>query len=135
MRIAPITTNYITRNNNVKNNVKFSGLYDDSDEKFERTKSEVNSAAMLVGLTVLATMGIGGALLLDNKKANNEEFCEKVEDIYHANNIQKDTFTIKDMTDDNKPDLILYKNDGSIVVIDIANQQVLEKNDDLTPVE
>lgn len=135
MKIAPITTSFTPRNNNIKNNnIKFSGYYG-SDEYFKKEKSATDAAAILMGVTLASVFVGAGALLYDNKKDNSEKFRKEVENIYQSNNIQKDTFTVKDMTDDDKPDLILYKKDGSKVVIDIANQEILEETNNLTPIK
>ena len=137
MRIAPITTGFATKAASFaprNNNINFSGYYG-SDEYFEKEKSAADAAGILMGLTLAAVFVGAGALLYDIKNNNSEKFRKEVENIYQSNKIEKDTFTVKDMTYDDKPDLILYKKDGSKVVIDIANQEILEETNNLTPIK
>ncbi len=123
MKIAPITTNYITRNNNVK----FTGEYTYKDI------SEAKSKGLNVGLPFGGFIGMVLGILVGCglNIFENKQFSEKYDKVINSEDIQKDTFTVKDITGDEKPDLILYQKDGSKIVIDIANQNILQEKNTL----
>lgn len=57
-----------------------------------------------------------------------EKNINTFQNILENNNIKKDTFLIKDMTGDNKPDLVLFKKDDSNIVIDLEQIYKTSKN-------
>lgn len=136
MRIVPITTNLATRNFATQNyNIEFIGNkdYKDIKEVVAHARKENLCIGAAFVLFIGAMLGMGITSDSNNKAA--KKFSEDVQNIYNSDDIQKDTFSVKDITGDENPDLILYKKDGSKVVIDIANQKVLEETTTLNPIE
>lgn len=135
MRIMPITNNY-----KFANNIKFSGTKKQDDYKLSKeTEKEiedyydgVNSrmANAIVGCGILSgLLAIAIGVFIGNEKSESgeqAEFLEKVEKVYNSDEIKKDTFTVKNIDEDENPVIILSKKDGSKVVVDIANKQILE---------
>lgn len=79
---------------------------------------------MLIGaLTVLGTQAARENKEQQFSKAAIENFVK----IAESDEIQKDTFLVKDVTGDEKPDMILFKKDGTRVVFDMAEGKIKEE--------
>ena len=132
---------YSTRNNTPKftANIDFMKPGDTMTlEKDEIEKvvemSRLYGGLVGFGLTVLAVSGIAACSSHEENKLE-DKFLEKVQTIYNSKGIKKDTFKVQDMTGDEKPDIILYKKDGSKVVIDLAAQEVLQETKTLDVIQ
>lgn len=127
MHISPVINNYLNYSS-----AKFTGSCNDMDDPDENLQNEVlkdtkYEPALYGALTATAIIG---ALAIASSKINDnstDKFMRNVQKIYDSEDIKKDTFTVKDITDDKKPDIILYKKDGSKVVLDIYKQQILQE--------
>ena len=75
-----------------------------------------------IGTFLFATFIVAADVQNNNKE--NARFLNKVANIAASDSIRQDTFTVKDVNKDENPDLILYKKDGSKVIIDITNKKV-----------
>lgn len=135
MNISPVTNNYLK-----SNPVKFTG----KDE--EEWRDLVFQCDKVKGENLLKGMGIGTGFTLVGviaglitkaglKNSETEDFVNKVQTVSVSRDINQNKFTIEDMTNDKKPDLILYKKDGSKVVIDMANQKILQETKSLDIIE
>ena len=102
---------------------------DTYDEKFFQRAERIANTNVILGGLIGFMLGSGITFhYLDKQNNNNKEnFLEKVQTIYNSKDIKKDTFKVEDITDDNKADIILYKKDGSKVVIDLAKQNILQE--------
>lgn len=63
---------------------------------------------------------------LEQSRENINKICDKYELMYELNKTKRDTIIIEDVTGDNFPELILYKNDGSKVAVDIQDAKKLD---------
>lgn len=50
--------------------------------------------------------------------------AELANDLYQ---VKQDTFALKDITNDGIPELLLYKNDGSVLILDIKDSKKLTR--------
>jgi len=128
IRITNFTPNYALTNNR-NPNIKFTGdndeeIYDREGAKRISQISHMNG--FLVGLCISALFGL---FVNHTNTTKSKEYLDNVNELYNSDEIKKDTFTVKDVNEDDKPDIILYKKDGTRVVLDFYNNKILqEKN-------
>ena len=123
IRAIGITPNYT----NTINHRKAISFGDDrTDEKNEKICKNISSNA--IGI-ILTTTIISMLIALGGNKQNkeSENLFDKLEKNVKSSELQKDTFMVKDVTGDEKPDMILFKKDGTKVVLDIAENKILEE--------
>lgn len=82
-----------------------------------------------VGLVLSIVLNVVSIMAHDNRQS---KLAGKLLNIYQSPEIKKDTFTVKDVTGDEEPDLILYKKDGTRVVYDIKNEQLLQETKNIS---
>lgn len=147
MKIAPIT--------NFRQNIKFTSEVDSGDLKFHKPEcynydddndeflfikpsdedDDDEPAKVCSPKGCMSSFAIGaaaaamiiGTTLGVTRCTRQNKFTEDTINLLQSDDIQKDTLLIKDVTGDEEPDLILFKEDGSKVIIDIANQNITEK--------
>lgn len=90
-------------------------------EQYENTKGCVSFIAC--GALLTAILGIAGLSGLNSSKENQQDLITNPLESY---DLRKDTLVIKDITGDEKPDIILFKEDGSKVIVDVENGKVLQ---------
>lgn len=108
-------------NNPLKKNFKSNEQHIDDDKQnsydhkqFANTITFIASMAAVTGMSIM----YGLSSWEQNKT------LDKFEKVINDSEIRKDTFLVKDVTGDEKPDMVLFKKDGSKVVFDIANGNV-----------
>ena len=75
-----------------------------------------------LGMTLLGVLfGVTGS---NNETKQTNEFIDNISKIASSDSIKQNEFSVKDMNKDNHPDLVLYKKDGSKVILDLKNQQI-----------
>lgn len=137
------------QNNTILNNIpKFTGRKEDIEQIHEYNdriaerqlwERKVTAGELTGGLAGAALASTFVALPMwtmwsDSENAH-EEFANKVQEICTSEDIKKDTFKVEDMTGDKKVDIILYKKDGSKVVLDMENQQILQETKKLDVIQ
>lgn len=125
MRITNFTPNYALTNNR-KPNIKFTGEDFNDSRKTDREQPKTLLTGCIIGMEISALFALFVDIINTGKP---KDFVDKVNELCNSDELQKDTFTVKDITKDDKPDMILYKKDGTKVVLDIYNNKILqEKN-------
>lgn len=117
------------------NRVNFGHVKNHSDKEI-KTKNNDNKTTNIVRNAIVGIAGaatIYGSYTVNSKNIDTETFYDKLDKISLSDSIKKDTFTITDYNKDKSPDMILYKKDGSKVVVDIKNQEIInaKKNDSI----
>lgn len=83
------------------------------------------------GILGFAATTLIGILLVGADSKNNqretEKFINRIDSVYKAKDINQNEFMVKDMNGDEKADFVLFKKDGSKVVIDINNKKIIEQ--------
>ena len=103
--------------------------YDIYSKDLSKAKSEGTNqgcALGVIGAALLGFMLIGAED--KNDKKQTEKFINKIDSVYKSKDIRTDEFMVKDVNDDKCADFILFKKDGSKVVIDINNRRVIDEN-------
>ena len=127
------------RSTAVHNKPAFKGFSDyDPDVDLVYTESDANALASykadqakfksgLAGFGLCMVLATGCMMMDDaDKKEKYDEFAEKVKEIASSKDVRQDSILIKDMNDDDSPDFVLFKKDGSKVIIDTKNQEITE---------
>lgn len=119
--------------NNLRTNFKAVENYDD-DEKIIKSQSPDDDIASghlintvqggLLMFSALVGLVTGMGLEKGMDSAYTKQKLENFEKVVNDPEIKKDTFMVKDVTGDEKPDMILFKKDGSKVVFDLADGKV-----------
>lgn len=109
------------------NSINFGHRKNHSDKEIENKNSDNKTTNFvrnaIVGIAGAAT--IYGSYTVNSKNIVTETFYDKLDKISQSDSIKKDTFTITDYNKDKSPDMILYKKDGSKLVVDIKNQEII----------
>lgn len=137
MQITPTnfyTKNYIPKFTGSEYTHKEDRTISQSELAHEKDNAYFVGAVLGVATCIIAA-GIGSCIAGGVGAQEQDEFLEKVQTICNSKDIKKDTFKVEDITEDNKADLILYKKDGSKVVIDIANQRILKETSKLDVIQ
>lgn len=77
------------------------------------------------GLLSVAGMYKCGHDTLEQSRENINKICDKAELMLELDQVRHDTFMLEDVNGDCLPELILYKPDGSKVVLDIQDSKKL----------
>ena len=110
--------------NNDDENVDYQ-TYKRDIERAESYGTEKGCFTGIIGAALVMGIMVG---LSENKSSKaTDEFVSTIDSISKSEDINQNEFMVKDMNDDEKPDFVLFKKDGSKVVLDIANQQILEE--------
>lgn len=64
--------------------------------------------------------------VLEESRKNFDKISNQAELRFDLYDVKRDTLDLKDVNGDDFPELILYKNDGSAVVVDISNGKSLK---------
>lgn len=139
MNIRPVSgfsaynTNKSIFKNNLRTNFKAVENYDD-DEKIIKSQSPDDDIASghlintvqggLLMFSAIVGLITGMGLEKGMDSAYTKQKLENFEKVVNDPEIKKDTFMVKDVTGDEKPDMILFKKDGSKVVFDLADGKV-----------
>lgn len=139
MNIRPVSgfsaynTNKPIFKNNLRTNFKAVENYDD-DEKIIKSQSPDDDIASghlintvqggLLMFSAIVGLVTGMGLEKGMDSAYTKQKLENFEKVVNDPEIKKDTFMVKDVTGDEKPDMILFKKDGSKVVFDLADGKV-----------
>ncbi len=121
----------------IDDNYRDSSDSDDNDYKvdYDTYESDLKRAEIkgfnegffsgALGMTLLGV--IFGATGSNNETKQTNEFIDNISKIASSDSIKQNEFSVKDMNKDNHPDLVLYKKDGSKVIVDLKNQQINTK--------
>ena len=123
-------------NNYSSNDDDYKVDYSTYHEDLKRAETKGFNEGLMsgaLGMTVLAV--IAGAGGFSKSEEETDTFISTLNQISESDKVKQDSFMIKDMTDDNHPDLILYKKDGSKIVVDMKNKKVLEETKKLDIIE
>lgn len=97
----------------------------DNERKYGLTKSEKN--IFLAGAFLGATLGIGGTYIYQDSKVKSM-MLDAQEELQQG----VDSLIVKDLTDDDVPEIILVGNDGCSSVYDMRSKKVfLKMGDDM----
>ncbi len=131
MKIAAINVTY--PNKQYSKPLQFTGIEDSDNRKSNNNGLAVGNAAG--SALTLAVMLFGIAFGHQKTSEKYKSFLEKTEQIAASDSIKTDTFTVRDVNKDKNPDLILYKKDNSKVIIDFANQNILQEKNTLESIK
>ena len=123
------------RSNSMNNKPAFKGYDDDYKVDYKTYKNDLSQATSngVIGgsiLGIVTGLVFGGLIATDENKQNAknlDKFIYQLDSISRSKDIKQDTFMVKDMNKDKNPDFVLFKKDGSKVVIDIKNQKILQE--------
>lgn len=125
MRLTPITAKVTSQRAMLNKQPQIS--FGANDEQSKRDKSFKTYAACTAAAALL-----GGATVykcahddLEKSRENINKIFDKYELQDNLYSVKRDTIIIDDVTGDNYPELILYKEDGSMVVMDIKDCKIL----------
>ncbi|MCR5266236.1 MAG: hypothetical protein K6E29_06545 [Cyanobacteria bacterium RUI128] len=102
--------------------------YDIYKEDLKRARSHGFQEGCIAGFGATAILGmlLVGADSKNNQK-ETDKFINRIDSVYKSNDIKEGEFMVKDMNGDEKPDFVLFKKDGSKVVIDINNRNIVNQ--------
>lgn len=125
MRLVPTTTNIYSPNmmSNKKTKVSFG-----SNENRSTRDNFFNSYATYAATLALLSGAVTYKCAHDDLEASRDRLnnmFDRIELEHDLSKVKSDTLKIEDVTGDNHPELILYNDDGSEVVIDISNAKKL----------
>lgn len=119
-RISPYLVNNNCRNINFKQHNETEGMTPEQKKDYEKFCNRAEGG--FIGAFIIALGLLGVNLHKENKPRFVDEFVKTISDP----ELKKDTFTVTDITGDMKPDVILYKKDGSQVIVDVQNSMIIE---------
>ncbi len=99
--------------------------YDTYKDDLKRAEIKGFNEGIFSGALGVTLLGVLFGATGSNKEAKDkDQFINNISEIASSDSIKQNEFSVKDMNKDNHPDLVLYKKDGSKVVIDLKNQQI-----------
>jgi len=130
--ILPITTKLHNAN------LRTFGSKDKEEEEktYTYTGSQISaikgrSAGGAAMCTFLAALGLLSVATNKDEK-NTSDSLNLVSKVYNDPNTKKDRFEVRDVNNDETPEIILTKKDGSQVAIDILTGQILKAEKEIT---
>ena len=126
MKITPIyrSIKFTSQTNHPHPNPPESPWHDlMSEDDLENSSKTMNS---VLGFMAGLSLGIFATAVANN--GHNGQFAQKTIHTIESNDIKKDSIIITDITGDENPDIVLLKEDGSKVVIDLFKQQIMEND-------
>ena len=125
MNILPVKAMSVGRagtlNNRLKNNFKAE---DDTNKKENKRANDNYQLANAVSFVASMAAVTGMCAMYGMDMWDRNQTLKNFEQVANKPEIKKDTFLVKDVTDDNKPDIILFKKDGSKVIFDLVDGTV-----------
>ncbi len=110
-------------------------VVDEDGKVYKPAKNTLLNTMGASFVSVVATALIA-AVLHSDKKHQQEEFLRNVQEYVEDNSeVRKDTFTVADYNNDSIPDVILYKKDGSKVLLDVKNLKIQESVEGFRDIE
>ena len=100
-------------------------------DRYNEAKQDGKINGMFHGLYLglalpLVAFIIPEAHKLTNKLADSQNFDKEINNIMKDKTIDKDTLIVKDINDDDCPEIILFKKDGSKVAIDAIGKDIIQ---------
>ena len=126
MKISPINNNQTRITNNTKKqNPTFKGVKEFFNQDIaEFLNREVSPAA--IGLGFLGMCAIAGFAGRQSAKLNREVTTNKIGNFINSQNCDKNSLEIEDVTGDEIVDFIITRQDGSEVIYDAVEDELLE---------
>ncbi|MBP3820504.1 hypothetical protein J6G99_02540 [bacterium] len=124
-----------TFNNKINNITAFKSRYKNQTnydkDRYNEAKQYGKINGMFHGLYLglalpLVAFIIPDAHKLTNKLADSQNFDKEINNIMKDKTIDKDTLIVKDINDDDCPEIILFKKDGSKVAIDAIGKDIIQ---------
>lgn len=126
MRIVPLVQNYTPKSSSLKftsNNKSKNNKNNLTDHEYDAI-IEAQATHLLKGClglgTVVAITGLVG-MYTDSQHTNDKSHKNEIEETGKPTKIKQDTLTVENLDNVENPNIILYKKDGSTVVLDITN--------------
>lgn len=125
MRICSTPNNYYNCNNLQQRKVNFEGTKNSQQE----TNKSYNVPALLSYTLVVAAGAFCAGYNSSSSEAQREyaDFANRIATEYQSDEIQKDSFMVKDVNNDKSPEIILFTKDNKKVAFDLKNQKILDE--------
>ncbi|MBE7703267.1 MAG: hypothetical protein E7Z89_04360 [Cyanobacteria bacterium SIG28] len=135
MKISPINNNQTRITNNTKKqNPTFKGVKEFLNQDITKFLNQQVSPAA-VGVGVLGLCAIAGFAGRQSAKLDRETTTNKIGNFINNQDYDKNSLKVVDVTEDGIKDFVLTRQDGSEIVYDAMEDELLEYQTVLTKIE
>lgn len=115
---------------------KYNDNTDNKSDNFKNTDLQDHDDRIFLkgALAGIVASALVYQSMSDKAVKSSDDFYGRVNKIAQSDSIKQDTFSVTDYNKDKTPDIVLYKKDGSKVVVDMKNQKIInskKKNDSI----